>query len=278
MFVKIDDLSFNYPGVDVLRDITFDMDKPELVGILGPNGVGKSTLIHCMDRILQPTKGAVLIDDRSVKDINLKELAKIMGYVPCVSAEAFPMTVLDTILVGRHPHNDWRLKKKDFDVVEEAMQIMGISDLALRHFNELSAGQKQKVMLARGLVQEPNVLLLDEPTANLDIKHQYGVSKMLRSISRTKNVLVIMICHDLNIAAKYCDRIMLLSNKTIYAAGTPQEVITAENVKTVYGVDCEVIQTDGVPHVIVKDSEEYKDCEVKEEPPCSAESSEEQTV
>ena len=278
MDVKIDNLSFSYPGVDVLRDIVFDMNKAELVGILGPNGVGKSTLIHCMDRILEPTKGAILVDDVSVKNIHLRDLAKIMGYVPCVSSDAFPMTVLDTILVGRHPHNDWRLKKEDFDIVHDAMKTMGIEDLALRHFNELSAGQKQKVMLARGLVQEPKVLLLDEPTANLDIKHQYGVSKMLRSISRTKSVLVIMICHDLNIAAKYCDRIMLLSNKTIFAAGTPQEVITAENVKMVYGVDCEVIQTDGVPHVIVKDSEEYKGCEVEEEQPCTAESSEEQTV
>lgn len=277
MIVKIDDLSFNYPGVDVLKDITFNMDKPELIGILGPNGVGKSTLIHCMDRILQPTKGTVMIDERSVKDISLKELAKIIGYVPCVSAEAFPMTVLDTILVGRHPHNDWRLKKKDFDVVEEAMKIMGIEDLALRHFNELSAGQKQKVMLARGLVQEPDVLLLDEPTANLDIKHQYGVSKMLRSISRTKGVLVIMICHDLNIAAKYCDRIMLMSNKTIFSAGTPEEVITADNIKTVYGVDCEVISTDGVPHVIVKDTDEYKGYDEAEMPEVASEPAEEQT-
>lgn len=259
MKVSIDGLCFSYPGVDVLKDITFEMDGSELVGILGPNGVGKSTMIHCMNRILTPTKGAVLVDDIDVQNYKLRDLAKIMGYVPCVSADAFPMTVVDTIMIGRHPRSDWRMKQEDFDAVYDAMEIMGIQDLAMRRFNELSAGQKQKVMLARGLVQEPQVLLLDEPTANLDIKHQYGVSKMLKYITRSKGVLAIMICHDLNIAAKYCDKIMLLKDGSIYAAGTPKEVITAENIRDVYDVDCSVIEVDDVPHVIVHDSYDVPD-------------------
>ncbi len=253
MEIGIENLSFDYPGVNVLHDITAHMDKPELYGILGPNGVGKSTLIHCMNRILEPTMGTVMIDGIEVRDYRIKDLAKTMGYVPCASSDAFPMTVVDTVLVGRHPHSDWRVTKHDFDIVYEALHTMGIEELAMRPFNELSAGQKQKVMLARGLVQEPKALLLDEPTANLDIHHQYAVTKMLRRITRQKGILVVMICHDINIAAKYCDKIIMMSKGTVYAVGTPKDVITEKNLEEVYNIECRIIGDGDSPHVMVKD-------------------------
>ena len=253
MNIEIEGLSFSYPEVDVFHDVTIELDRPELYGILGPNGVGKSTLIHCINRILEPTGGTVLVDGTDVDGYRLKELAKKLGYVPCASSDTFPMTVVDTVLIGRYPHSGWCVTKHDYDVVYETIHAMGLDDLAMRPFNELSAGQKQKVMLARGLVQQPSAILLDEPTANLDIRHQYGVTKMLKRITRDRNMLIVMVCHDLNIASMYCDRIILMSEGTVYRTGTPQEVITEANIRKVYGVECKVIDNCGCPHVIVCD-------------------------
>lgn len=254
MFIKIDGVEFSYSSTPVLKDVTVDIEGPAFVSILGPNGVGKSTLIHCINKILAPTKGAVYVDGRDVKDISVKDLAKDMGYVPYSANDTFPLTVVDTVLMGRHPHSKWGSLDRDLDIVYDTLDVLGISDLAMRQFNELSAGQHQKVMLARGLAQEPNVLLLDEPTSNLDVKHQLDVAKLLRKLSVDKQILIIMICHDINIAAKYSDRIILMNDGTIYDVGTPEEVITEENLERVYSVRSRIIDDDGRPHVMLKDS------------------------
>ena len=154
--------------------------------------------------------------------------------------------------MGRHPHSKWNSLDKDLDIVYDTLKLMGISHLAMRPFNELSAGQHQKVMLARGLVQEPKILLLDEPTSNLDVRHQLDVTQMLKNLSTEKGILIIMISHDINIAAKYADEIIMMHDGSIYAIGTPQEVITEDNMETVYGVKTEIIDDDGRPHVILK--------------------------
>ena len=254
--VRIQNLCFSYSNDrEILRDINIKLDKPELVSILGPNGVGKSTLIHCMNRILKPTKGEVLIDGKNVKDYTLKELAIKQGYVPCMSVDTFPMSVADSVLLGRHPHSNWKSTKKDVEIVYDVLRDVGIENLALRPFNSLSAGQHQKVMLARGLAQQTKILLLDEPTANLDVKHQLEVTRLLRDICRKRGILIIMICHDLNIAAKYSDRVIMLKGGSIYAMGTVDEVITEENVRQVYGVDCNIIDDRGRPHVILEEME-----------------------
>ncbi len=254
MYLKIDGVGFAYDSVPVLKDITAELNGPGFISILGPNGVGKSTLIHCINKILSPTAGTVFIDERDVKDIAIKDLAKMVGYVPYSANDTFPLSVVDTVLMGRHPHSKWGSLDKDLDMVYDTLDLLGISDLAMRPFNELSAGQHQKVMLARGLVQEPSILLLDEPTSNLDVRHQLDVAKMLKKLSVDKQILVIMICHDINIAAKYSDEIILLSEGTIYAVGTPQEVITTDNLEKVYGVISRIVDDDDRPHVILKDS------------------------
>ena len=248
-------LSFEYPGASVLEDVDLDIDGAQLVSILGPNGVGKSTFMHCLNKILAPTAGTVLINGEDIGTLSLKESARTTGYVPYTSNDTFPLTVVDTVLLGRHPHASWRTTDDDLKKVYSVLVRLGIDDLAMRHVDELSAGQRQKVMLARGLVQEPSILMLDEPTSNLDVRHQLGISRLLRRLSRDDGLLVIMISHDLNIAAKYSDSIVMLHGGGVFAVGTPQEVITEENILEVYGVESTVIADEGRPHVILRDSE-----------------------
>lgn len=254
MQIRIDNVEFSYTSVPVLNDISLDIDGPAFVSILGPNGVGKSTLIHCINKILQPTSGSVFIDGKDVKETSIKELAKQIGYVPYSANDSFPLTVVDTVMMGRHPHSKWKSLDNDLDVVYDTLKILGISHLAMRQFNELSAGQHQKVMLARGLVQEPKILLLDEPTSNLDIRHQLDVTKMLKRLSAERGILIIMISHDINIAAKYADNVILMFQGKIFDVGTPSEVITEDNLRTVYGVESRVIDDEGRPHVILRDA------------------------
>lgn len=261
MKIQIDDVSFSYKGCDdtpVLKEISALIRGPQVVSILGPNGVGKSTLIHCINKILEPTGGKVFLDDVETTEYSLKDMAKRISYVPYSSSDTFPLTVVDTVLLGRHPHAGWKTTDEDLRKVYEVLERLEISDLAMRFFNELSAGQHQKVMLARGLVQEPDVILLDEPTSNLDIRHQLGISRMLRELSRTDGILVIMISHDLNIAARYSDNIILMHEGRIFAAGSPKDVLTEENIRTVYGVESKIIDDEGRPYIVVRD-DQFKD-------------------
>ena len=252
--INTDDLLYSYSEEAViLKGISLSIREPQLVSIIGPNGVGKSTLIHCMNKILSPVAGTVMVDGKEVKEYEIKELARKIGYVPYTSSDTFPMTVVDTILMGRNPHRKCKSLHQDLLVAKKIMEMMDITHLAMRPFNELSAGQHQRVMLARGLAQEPEILLLDEPTANLDIRHQMDVIRLLKQLAVKNGLMVIMISHDLNIAAKYSDNIIMMSKGQIYAVGKPIDVITAENVKKVYDVDSEVIVSDGRPFMIVKD-------------------------
>lgn len=254
MQININGLEFSYSSTPVLKDITLELSGNKLVSILGPNGVGKSTFIHCINKVLTPTGGNVMLDGTDVEDITIKEMAKIVGYVPYTSNDTFPLTVVDTVLMGRHPYSTWGSLDKDLDIVYDVLRMLGISHLSMRMFNELSAGQHQKVVLARGLVQEPKILLLDEPTSNLDVRHQLEVTKLLKELAEEKGILVIMISHDINIAAKYSDQIIMMHQGQIYSAGTPNEVITSENLSTVYGVKAEVVMDDDRPHVILKEA------------------------
>lgn len=263
--VQLKGLTFGYKSrksvFPVLEDISLRITGSQLVSILGPNGVGKSTLIHCMNKILEPTGGAVIVNDHDISDISIKDLAKIMGYVPYSSVDNFPLSVTDTVLMGRHPHSKWGTLDDDLRIVHEMLCLIGIEDLADRNFNELSAGQHQKVMLARGLAQEPRIMFLDEPTSNLDVKYQLEITKMLRRLSREKNMLVIMISHDINIAAKYSDNIIMMHDGGIFALGKPSDVITSDNIRHVYDVDAKVIVDEGRPHIIMIDDDEtdYED-------------------
>jgi iron complex transport system ATP-binding protein len=248
--IRASNLGVCYGDIRIWKDINLEITEPGLVGILGPNGVGKSTFMYTLNKILEPTEGDVTIGGKNVKELDYKDLAKIMAYVPQQSNETFAMSVLDTVLMGRYPISGFTTAEEDVKVATRCLKMMGITDLAMRNFNELSAGQHQKVMIARGLAQEPQILMLDEPTANLDIYHQIYVMKLLRDIAKEKNIIVLVICHDLNVASRFADRLILLSRGKIVADGSSKDVITAENIKQVYNMDSEVLMVDDRPYVI----------------------------
>lgn len=253
MQIDMDKLEYGYdPKYPVLKGI--DLRLAEFVCIMGPNGVGKSTLIHCINKILKPTGGSVLLDGRDVSEMKLKEVAEHLGYVPATSEDSFPLTVVDTVMVGLQNDFKFGTTKDDLARVYDVLRLMKIEHLAMRNFNELSAGQHQKVVLARGLVRTPPAVLLDEPTSNLDIKHQIEVVKVLSRLPRERGMLVVMISHDINITAKFADRIIMIHDGVIFADGDPSDVLTKENIRTAYGVDADIIQVNGRPHVILNDS------------------------
>ena len=252
--ICLNHVSFGYnSSTPVLKDVTVTMDGPGLYCIIGPNGVGKSTMVKCINKLLEPTEGEVTIDDRSVRDMTIKEVADYVAFVPANSFDCFSMPVIDTILIGRHNKQKWRTTANDLNIVHKAMDMLDLEPLAMRGFNELSAGQHQRVALARGLVQETPVLILDEPTANLDVKHQVYVAEMLRDLSIRSGITVIMICHDLNIAARYAHQIIVMAPPGVVdCVGTPDEVITEDVVRRIYGRDCEIVTFEDSPHVILK--------------------------
>lgn len=252
--IDVQGVSFGYDSDHlVLDDISFTIDEPSFVCIVGPNGVGKSTLIRCMNGLIAPTKGRVTVFDRDVRDYPLKELAKVVSYVPVMSGDFNVMTVLDTVLIGRYAHQRWKTTQEDLDVAYRALEAMEIQDLAMRNFNELSAGQHQKVSLARGLVQESKVLILDEPTSNLDVRHQMYVSAFLKILVRRTGVTVVMVSHDLNLSAKFADRIVVMEPPgRVYGIGSPKEVVTEDMIRRVYHVESEIIDDHGSPHVVLE--------------------------
>ena len=238
--IELKNVTFGYSDRrPVLRDINLRIDEPGFYCIVGPNGVGKSTIVKCLNKILLPQKGTISIDGEDISGMDYRSLAKKIGYVPVFSQDAFSMSVVDTIMVGRFNHTKTHSLEENLMKVYDAMKLLHIEGLAYKKFNELSAGQHQKVAIARGLVQETPVLILDEPTANLDVKYQVYVMEMLRAISEECGTIVLTISHDLNITAKYAHKVIMLSKPGIIrAVGTPEEIFTDENIKAVYGVDC----------------------------------------
>jgi len=248
--LKVKDVEFSYASVPVLNGICIELAESEMLGVVGPNGAGKSTLIRCIDRILAPQKGSILLDERDIKEMRLMELAQKMGYIPQSTSQIFPATVFDTVLMGRRPHLGWRSSEKDTEMVLDMLQMLNIEEFAMRDINELSGGQQQKVFIARALTQEPDVLLLDEPTSNLDIRHQLEVMDIIKNIVREKQLSAIMAIHDLNLASRYSDRIIMMNSGEIFSAGDPVSVLTPDNIKWVYGVEAEVNNNNGRPYIV----------------------------
>ncbi|MCW4035175.1 MAG: ABC transporter ATP-binding protein [Candidatus Bathyarchaeota archaeon] len=237
--LTIDGIACSYGSIEVLKDISFTVKKGQFLGILGPNGSGKTTLLKSISRVLKPKKGAILIDDKEIYDMKTMDVAKRMAVVPQVTAVSFDFTALEVVLMGRNPHMA-RFKmegKADIDIAKNSMQLTHTWEFADRPVTELSGGERQRVIIARALTQEPEILLLDEPTTHLDICNQLEIMDLIKSLSETKELLIVAVFHDFNLAARYCDSIILLKDGKIVAVGSSEETLTPENVKEVFNVD-----------------------------------------
>jgi iron complex transport system ATP-binding protein len=225
--------------VEILKDIEFEVKSGQFLGILGPNGSGKTTLLRSISKVLKPIKGAVLIDDKDIYKMKNLDLAKQMAVVPQVSPVSFDFTSLEVVLMGRNPHMA-RFKmegKSDLDIAKNAMKLTRTWEFANRPITELSGGEAQRVIIARALTQEPKILLLDEPTTHLDICNQLEILDLIKNLSQEKNLLVVAVFHDFNLAARYCDSIILMKKGKIVDVGKADETLTTENVKEVFSVD-----------------------------------------
>ena len=250
MKLRVKNVEFGYNSTLVLEGISMDLDRSEIIGIVGPNGAGKSTLIRCIDRILTPGGGTILLDETDISTLSRMEIARKMGYVPQTTTRVFPATVFDTVLMGRRPHLGWKSSDADVDKVLEILELLGIMEFAMRDFNEISGGQQQKVLIARALAQEADILLLDEPTSNLDIRHQLEVMEIMTNIVHKKGISAVMAIHDLNLASRYTSRILMMNGGRIFAAGDPESVLTEENIRRAYGVEA-LVKSDGErPYII----------------------------
>lgn len=247
--ISIKDLTFSYKSNKILDDLNISVDGSEIVSLVGPNGSGKTTLIKCIDRILKP-RGSILLEGREVQKMKQQEIARQIGYVPQSSATPLATTVFDTVLMGRRPHIGWRVSDFDLDKVSDTLERLNLQDLAMRDFGQLSGGQKQKVLIARALVQEPTVLLLDEPTSNLDMKHQLDVLETISSMVKEKGISAVMAIHDLNLAARFSDKLVMLKKGVIYAAGTPIDLLSEKNISDVYGVEAIVMRSLDKPCIV----------------------------
>jgi iron complex transport system ATP-binding protein len=250
MKLEIKGVQFSYGSMPALESISLGVEAGEVLSLVGPNGSGKTTLLKCINRILKPKRGTILVEGRDVSKVELKDLAHCLGYVPQSAPSSFPLTVYDTVLLGRKPHVNWKLGEKDKEIAFGVLRLMKLDDMALRLFNELSGGEKQKVLMARAFSQEPQVLLLDEPTSNLDLRHQLEVLGLIVDMVRERGLSAVMAMHDLNLASRFSTKIVMLKQGKIYAAGEPREILNSDNIKEVYGVETTINSDSGRPYII----------------------------
>jgi iron complex transport system ATP-binding protein len=236
--LEIRNLDFAYRNLNVLEDINFSATAGEFIAIIGPNGAGKSTLIKIMDGILRSKNAMVLLDGKSVERIPRKELAQIIAYLPQESKFAFAYTAREVVLMGRFPYLQgvWAYGADDIHIVHDVMNLMEIHRFKDRNFNELSGGEKQRVMIASALAQQPKIILLDEPTSALDLHHQIAIYQILRELQNDQNLTVIVVTHDINLAAQFCNRIILMGNGKIISDGKPEEVLKFKLLQETFGV------------------------------------------
>lgn len=255
MRMDIENVRQGYGSRDIISDITFHAETGEVVTILGPNGSGKSTLIKTMCRIMEPREGTISIDGQEISEIPREEFAKIVGYVPQNPEFIGYSSVYDSVLVGRRPYVKWNYSKEDIGKAAEAMQFMKVDDLYDRQVSDLSGGQRQRVVLARALAQDPMFYVFDEPTSALDLRNQLDTLKVMRRIIKERNTCMVVALHDLNLALRYSDKVLVIHDGCTYAFGSPDEVITEQTILDVYGVESEIIEGPRGRYVHAYDSE-----------------------
>ena len=241
--IEVRDLHYAFGAKEVLKGVSFSAQKGEFVAILGNNGTGKSTLMLCLNKIREPKAGTVTINEQNVLTLPRKACAKLMSYV-AQKAELSDATVYDTVMLGRLPYMNWQTTPHDHALCEAVIKKLNLESLKMRSVSTLSGGEQQKVMLARALVQEPEVLLLDEPTSSLDIKNAHEMLSEVRTLCKEAPLTVLMVIHDLNLALRYCDKFLFLKDGEVYRFGD-KSVITEDVLEAVYGIPTRLITVDG---------------------------------
>ncbi len=227
---------FAYDSQWCLEGIDFELQKGEILGMIGPNGSGKSTLLKIIDGLLKIDKGEIFLLNKPLSSYKRGDIARRIAMVPQESTFRFPFSVSEVVLMGRFPHLGLFPfeRKEDLEIAQQSMDLTGTLDLATRSIYELSGGEKQRVLIARALTQRAQIILLDEPTSFLDIRHKVDIFELISSLARAQGLSVIIVSHDISLAAQYCHRMVLLNKGSVFKTGEPAEVITADNISTVY--------------------------------------------
>ena len=251
MILSVDKVTFRYGSTPVLKDVRFTLRRGELLAILGPNGVGKSTLLKCINALHRPQRGSVLVDEENVMRMSPRKIARNIGYV-AQHTEASRLTAYDAVLMGRKPHIRWKVSERDLKIVDSAIRRLGMKHLAMRWIDTMSGGELQKVAIARALVQEPRLLLLDEPSSALDMKNQMEILSLILRVVTEHHVAGIMTMHDLNTALRFAHKFLFLKDGKVYAAGRTGEM-RPEMIEAVYGLPVTMIRHEGRPVILPVD-------------------------
>lgn len=253
--LRVESVTAGYGGAPVLKGLDLRVDRGEFLAVVGPNGSGKSTLVRAATGALVPTEGRILLEGRDLRGLRPREVARVLAVVAQDTAVGFDFTVEEVVALGRTPHLAPLRGETPLDraAVQEAMRQTGTAPLADRLITALSGGERQRVMVARALAQEPRLLILDEPTAHLDIAHQVEILDLVRRLNRTEGLTVMAILHDLNLAALYADRLVMLKDGRCWADGPPAEVLTEANILAVYGSRVKIVRhpATGQPQVML---------------------------
>ena len=253
---------FKYAQQWVLEDVSLHVNQGEIFGIIGPTGSGKSSILKLLSKLNIPQRGDIFLKGVDIKKIGQRSLSGTVAVVPQESAFVFPFTVAEIVLMGRSPNMTGRFfeNSHDMEVAKRAMQWLDIAELADRPVTEVSGGEKQRTIIARALAQEPEILILDEPTASLDIGHQVAIYDLLANFNSLNSLTIILSSHDLNLASQYCHRLMLMNKGRIYAIGMADEVITEDNIREVYGCNVTVDEhpVSGRPRVTLEGSRSHR--------------------
>ena len=249
MRLEVRNLRYGYtPEREVVKGVSFSVRAGECVAVLGTNGVGKTTMLKCINRIIRPQAGEVLVDGLPVHRLSGRELAQRIGYVP-QACEFADSSVFDAVLLGRKPFLQWDVTKRDLEIVQEVLELLGREEYAHREVNALSGGERQKVSIARALAQQAPVLLFDEPTSSLDLRNQLEVLDMTKQVVRQQGLAAVVILHDLNLALRFADQFLVMKEGAVCAFGG-REVVGPEMIREVYGVQAQVLEVNGRPVVV----------------------------
>jgi len=249
MSLEARNISFSYGEKKILSDVSFSVEQGEILCLLGPNGTGKTTLLKCINHILTPESGEAFVDGVSVKKMKPRQRAESIGYVPQSTAAPFPVTVVDAVMMGRAPFARRRIGEEDKKIVFDTIRMLDLEPFAFQDINAMSGGERQRVFLARALVQQPRVLLLDEPTSALDMRNQLFIMHLIKDLVKEKELAVLMTIHDLNLTAMFADQVIMLKGTKIFASGSCQEVLNEENIRGAYRVNTAVTREEDGCHV-----------------------------